>query len=111
MIVQLQRYPGDFVSREVSNEQIMDSYERRKRTRYCPHCNEHVSYLVYKRHKEEFYDIRTKEWNTHHSDLYQEMDAVDDENICNALASSHKGPVFCCFLSDVIDNSALKQFV
>ena len=44
-------------------------------------------------HKEEFYDIRAKEWNTRHSDLYmEEMDAVDDENICNALAS-HKGSV------------------
>ena len=76
----------------------MDS-NARKRTRYCPHCKEHVSYLVYKRHKEEFYDIRTKEWNTRHSDLYmEEMDAVDDENICNALAS-HKGPVFCCFFN------------
>ena len=88
----------------------MDSNERRKRTRHCPHCKEYVSYLVYKRHKEEFYDIRAKKWNTCHSDLCQEMDAVDDENICNALAS-HKGLVFCYFFGDVTDNSALKQFL
>ena len=33
-----------------------------------------------------------KEWNMRHSDLYiEEMDAVDDENICNTLAPSHEG--------------------
>ena len=26
----------------------------RKHTRYCPHCDEDLTYLVYKKHKEEF---------------------------------------------------------
>lgn len=78
----------------------MDSVTR-KRARYCPHCSEIVTYLVYKRHKEEFYDARKKEWTTCHitSNLYmKELDAVDDEIICNALASSHKGIPHSIFL-------------
>ena len=69
--------------------------DERKRTRCCPHCKEEVSYAVYKRHKKEFYDARKNEWTTCHvssADMHmKEMDAADDEKICNALASSHKG--------------------
>ena len=69
--------------------------DERKRTRYCSHCKEEVSYAVYKRHKKEFYDARKKEWTTCHvtsADVHmKELDAADDEKICNALASAHKG--------------------
>ena len=71
------------------------SMDERKRTRYCSHCKEEVSYAVYKRHKKEFYDARKKEWATCHvtsADVHiKELDAADDLKICNALASAHKG--------------------
>ena len=50
--------------------------------------------MVYKRHKAEFYDACKKEWSKSHVSLDQhmnELDAADDEEICNVLASSHKG--------------------
>ena len=65
-----------------------------RKTRYCPHCREDVTYVVYKRHKGEFYDARTKKWTTSHVRLHpcnmKELDAADDEEICSVLAS-HKG--------------------
>ena len=60
----------------------------RKRTRYRYHCRESVIYLVYKRHKEEFYDARANKWTTVDG---REEDSSDDENIFNALATSHEG--------------------
>lgn len=55
----------------------------RKRTRYCPHCDEDVTYLVYKKHKEEFYDLTKKVWRckTH----FEELDAEDDDIISRAV--------------------------
>ena len=45
--------------------------------------------------KKELYDARKKEWTTCHitsADVHmKELDAADDEKICNALASAHKG--------------------
>ena len=60
----------------------------RKRTRYRYHCRESVIYLVYKRHKEEFYDARANKWTTVDG---REEDSSDDENIVNVLAASHEG--------------------
>ena len=60
----------------------------RKRTRFCYHCRESVTYLVYKRHKEEFYNAHVNKWTTVDG---REEDSSDDENICNALAASHEG--------------------
>ena len=63
------------------------------KTRYCPHCREDVTYVVYKRHKGEFYDAHKKEWTMSHVRVHQcnvnELDAAD-EKICSILAS-HKG--------------------
>ena len=61
-----------------------------KQTRFCYHCRECVTYLVYKRHKEEFYDARANKWTVTTVDGREE-DRSDDENICNALAASHEG--------------------
>ena len=38
----------------------------RKRLRYCEHCSQTVTYLVYKKHKEEFYDSTGKQWMVTH---------------------------------------------
>ena len=60
----------------------------RKRTRFCYHCRESVTYLLYKRHKEELYDAHAYKWTTVHG---REEDSSNDENICNALTASHEG--------------------
>lgn len=82
-----------------------------RKTRYCPHCREDVTYVVYKRHKGEFYDARKKEWTTSHVSLnryMKELDAADDEEICNVLTSSYKGDL-CIMVSfiAVITNLAI----
>ena len=40
----------------------------RKRMKNCPHCCQTITYSVYKKHKEEFYDVTNKQWTlAHHS--------------------------------------------
>ena len=61
----------------------------RKRTRYCPHCDEDVTYLVYKKHKEEFYDPIKKAWRRK-SD-FEKLDAEDDDIINRAVSRVDAG--------------------
>ena len=51
--------------------------------RYCPHCDKEVSYSVYKRHKDMFYNYCNKEWIK--SALYQNLDDEDDKVIHDAI--------------------------
>lgn len=64
----------------------------RKRMRDCPHCSETVTFSVYKKHKEEFYDKTTKQWTVaHRSDKensWRALDAEDDRIISNAINST-----------------------
>lgn len=67
----------------------------RKRLRYCEHCSQTVTYPVYKKHKEEFYDPTSKQWTiTHHSakkgwkSFDPSLDAEDDEIISCAISST-----------------------
>lgn len=58
----------------------------RKRRFYCEHCGENVSERTYKRHKAEFFNVKTKEWkkqSTRRRDLpnLQDSDAEDDKII------------------------------
>lgn len=50
--------------------------------------------LCYKRHKEEFYDSNKKDWAKCHATVEEDLDAKDDEAICNALATSGTGTIF-----------------
>lgn len=56
------------------------------RKRYCQHCREELSYPVYKKHKEQFYDNNTQTWikSVPTSDL-DKLDAEDDEVILAAI--------------------------
>ena len=54
----------------------------RKRTRYCPHCDEDVTYLVYKKHKEEF-DPFKRVWRCKTD--FEQLDAEDDNIISRAV--------------------------
>ena len=72
---------------------MADTYLR-KHTRYCPHCDKNISYSAYKRHKQEFYDSDKKEWAKCHATVEEDLDARDDEMICNALATSDTGIIF-----------------
>ena len=56
------------------------------RKRWCEHCCEALSYPVYKKHKELFYDSNTKTWikNVSTSDM-DRLDAEDDEVILAAI--------------------------
>ena len=69
--------------------------DERKRTRCCLHSKEEVSYAVYKRHKKSYTMLERMNGLRGHvssADVHmKEMDAADDEKMCNALASSHKG--------------------
>ena len=56
----------------------------RKRTRYCPHCDEDLTYLVYKKHKEEFYDPFKRVCRCETD--FEELDAKDDDMISRAVA-------------------------
>jgi len=67
----------------------------RKRLRYCEHCSQAVTYPVYKKHKEEFYDSTSKQWMVTHrsgkkcSKLFDpSLDAEDDEIISRAISST-----------------------
>ena len=40
--------------------QIMEPLK--KRVRYCQHCCQNLTYPVYKKHKEEYYDAKSKQW-------------------------------------------------
>ena len=55
--------------------------------RYCPHCNKEVSYSVYKRHKEMFYDCRHMEWTTLTPDqgTANNLDDQDDKVVHDAI--------------------------
>jgi len=62
----------------------------RKRTRFCPHC-EDVTHLVYKKHKEEFYDFAKKVWmKRQYKTHFEELDAEDDDIIRKAVATGEK---------------------
>ena len=59
----------------------------RKRTGYCPHCDEDVTHLVYKKHKEEFYDFTKRVWmSRRYKTNFEELDAEDDDIIRGAIA-------------------------
>ena len=58
----------------------------RKRMRFCEHCNKEVTYPVYKKHKEEFYDYERKEWKIKCKLYAEEIDAKDDAVIMDSLA-------------------------
>ena len=59
----------------------------RKRTRYCPHCDEDVTHLVYKKHKEEFCDFTKRAWMSRwYKTNFEELDAEDDDAIREAIA-------------------------
>ena len=49
----------------------------KKRTWHCQHCNEDLSYCVYKRHKEQYFDHDKQIWITHVERLY---DSEEDDN-------------------------------
>ena len=68
-----------------------ESSSDRKRTRFCHHCKEDVTYLVYKRHRDEFYDARLKKWRTIDGRGAEVEDAEDDVIICNAVSHTHQG--------------------
>ena len=56
----------------------------RKRTRYCPHCDEDVTHLVYKKHKEEF---TKRAWmSRRYKTNFEELDAEDDDIIRETTA-------------------------
>jgi len=61
----------------------------RKRTRHCPHCDQDVTYLVYKKHKEEFYDPIKNVWRCK-SD-FEKLDAEDDDIITRAVSRVDAG--------------------
>lgn len=63
----------------------------RKRMRFCEHCGKEITYPVYKKHKEEFYDHRKKEWKVKYKSYPEEVDAEDDAVIRDSLAISTTG--------------------
>ena len=66
----------------------------RKRMRDCPHCHRTVTYSVYKKHKEEFYDKTSKQWTVAHRSAEENswtrarLDAEDDLIISSAINSA-----------------------
>ena len=64
----------------------------RKRMRHCKHCGKYITYPVYKKHKEEFYNAVTKEWIVK-SKMYSEEvgDSEDDEIIRDSLGGGAQG--------------------
>ena len=60
--------------------------------RYCQHCCQNVTYPVYKKHKEEFYDATSKQWVVAHRSAekgsWSTLDAEDDQIISNAINST-----------------------
>lgn len=66
---------------------MAESNSTTKRTRYCEHCDEELSYPVYKKHKERFYDKVTQTWirNVSTNDFIDKFDAEDDEIILAAI--------------------------
>ena len=67
----------------------MQRQQQRKRTRLCKHCGKYLTYPVYKKHKEGFYNPVTKEWIVRgivKNKMYsEEVDAEDDEIIRDSL--------------------------
>ena len=53
----------------------------RKRLRFCEHCGKEVTYPVYKKRKEEFYDYHKKEWKLKYKSYAEEVDAEDNSVI------------------------------
>ena len=68
--------------------------------RLCKHCGKYLTYPVYKKHKEEFYNSITKEWIVRgfvKSTMYsEEVDAEDDEIIRDSLGA--QGTKSCIYL-------------
>ena len=64
--------------------------------RYCQHCCQTVTLPVYKKHKEEFYDARSKQWAGAHRSTEEKnwripdpsLDVEDDEIIFDAINST-----------------------
>ena len=67
-----------------------------KRVRYCQHCCQNVTYRVYKKHQEEFYDVTSKQWIVARTccsaegESWSTLDAEDDQIISNAINSTGK---------------------
>ena len=78
----------------------------RKRTRYCPHCDEDVTYLVYKKHKEEFYDPIKKVWRCN-SDDFEKLDAEDEDIISRAVSRVDAGYFIICIVRKLQNNMSI----
>ena len=66
----------------------------RKRLRFCEHCGKEVTYPVYKKHKEEFYDYHKKEWKLKYKSYAEEVDAEDD-SVIRGVAINTAGIIQC----------------
>ena len=55
--------------------------------RHCKYCGKYLTYPVYKKHKEEFYNPVTKEWIVKCKMYSEEVDAEDDEIIRDSLGT------------------------
>jgi len=75
----------------------------RKRMRFCEHCGKELTYPVYKKHKEEFYDYHKKEWKFKSKSYPEEVDAEDDALIRDSLASCSTGIILVTFFSSICD--------
>jgi len=65
---------------------------RPKRMRHGQHCGKYLTYAVYKKHRDEFYNFVTNEWTVKLKSYSDEVDAKDDAIIRQTIHNSLAGP-------------------
>ena len=81
----------------------------RKRMRYCEHCCQTVTYPVYKKYKEEFYDLKNNHWVVKERTTQEKnwripnpsLDVEDDLIIANAVTGSYSLFIIVCSNSKI----------
>ena len=77
----------------------------KKRVRYCQRCCQNLTYPVYKKHKEQFYDEKNRQWvqRTAEEKTWAiedpSLDIKDDRMISDALHCAGVFSMFLCTMS------------